>query len=245
MMRAAFRPASTPASCSSRGNAETKSTGPNPPSTRKFVPTVTPAKRHVAGERDARRIRRPPRRQRNRLQVRQLMLPGAVVIHGPNLFVAALRAHVRQLGLCDSARTAAQQRHNVVRELVCQLSRSPRPLLVLYKPSAARSARSGCARPIKIPPPLNSLRPPSNSRTPPCKRSRDLPTSPPPSTRSAGSAPASDKSSGSPVPKFRRTASRSTACRGKSSPGPASRRCAARNPVPPPAPSKRRGPCRS
>ena len=52
------------------------------------------------------------------------MLVAAIVIHGPDFFVPALGAHVRNLRLRNSSRPAAEDRDDIVRELVRQLAGS-------------------------------------------------------------------------------------------------------------------------
>ena len=60
------------------------------------------SRRRVAGKRDAAGVGRPSRRERDGMQRSELVLICAVVIHGPNLFVAAALADERNLRAGDS-----------------------------------------------------------------------------------------------------------------------------------------------
>ncbi len=56
----------------------------------------------IAGKGDAAGVGRPARRERDRVQRSKFVLIGAVVIHGPDLFVAAARADVGDLRAGDA-----------------------------------------------------------------------------------------------------------------------------------------------
>ena len=77
---------------------------------------------NVAGEGDARRVRRPSRCERDRIQVRDLVLVRAVVVHHPDFLVAAAPAYKRNLRLGDAGLPAAEEGHDVVRKLVRELA---------------------------------------------------------------------------------------------------------------------------
>src|SRR5580692_11533739 len=72
---------------------------------------------HVAGEGNAAGVRGPARRERNGVELSQLMLVLAVIIHGPDFFIAAAIAYESDLRAGDS-RQAARQLAN---DLICEL----------------------------------------------------------------------------------------------------------------------------
>ena len=79
-----------------------------------------PAQGGVAGERDAGGVRRPPRRQSDRVQRSQLTLVGAVVVHHPDLLAAAARADKRDLRAGHAGYTARKAHDDLVRKLVSE-----------------------------------------------------------------------------------------------------------------------------
>src|ERR1700730_16003400 len=73
---------------------------------------------HVAGKGNAARIRGPARRERDRVELSQLMLALAVVIHGPDFFVAASIAYESDLRAGDSRQAARQLADDLIGELM-------------------------------------------------------------------------------------------------------------------------------
>ena len=74
----------------------------------------------VAGEGDPRRVGRPARRERYAMELSQLALVFAIVIHRPNLFVAASIAYERDLRAGDSRQAGRQFADDFIGELVCE-----------------------------------------------------------------------------------------------------------------------------
>ena len=72
----------------------------------------------VTGERDARSVGRPARRERDGVQLRQLVLVFAVVIHGPDFLVAAAIADEGDLRAGDSRQAAGKSPDDFVGKLM-------------------------------------------------------------------------------------------------------------------------------
>ena len=125
------------------------------------------------------------------------MLVRAVVIHGPDFLVAALAAHVRDLRLRDSGRSAARASRRYRPQIGARAFARQRPWPARDKFSAAQSALGGCGRRTKILRRPDSSLPPTNCRTPACTRSPAPQPNRQISLRPAGWASAVDKSSGS------------------------------------------------
>src|SRR5882762_7413314 len=77
---------------------------------------------HVAGEGNAAGVRRPARRERYGVELSQLMLVLAVVIHGPDFFVAASIAYESDLRAGDSRQTAREFANDLIGELMGECS---------------------------------------------------------------------------------------------------------------------------
>ena len=74
----------------------------------------------VAGKGDAARVGRPARRQRYSVELSQLVLVFAVIIHRPNFFVAASIAHERDLSAGDSRQTTRKFADDLIGKLVSE-----------------------------------------------------------------------------------------------------------------------------
>src|ERR1700719_2510731 len=74
----------------------------------------------VASEGDAARIRRPTRRERNGVELSQLVLVLTVVNHRPDFLVAASIANERDLRAGDSRQAARQFADDFIGELVSE-----------------------------------------------------------------------------------------------------------------------------
>src|SRR5581483_9219186 len=73
----------------------------------------------IAGEGDAVGIGRPSRREGDGVKHGELMLIGAVIVHLPDLFVAAARANEGDLRRSNSGESPREPRDDLISKLVC------------------------------------------------------------------------------------------------------------------------------